>query len=88
MAEKKGMDPEAVKQMAQSIRDAGEEAQSAFDDVKGKVDELDWTGEDRDDYVSQFEDLADKVKQLKQKADDFAESAEKNAKEQTTASSH
>src|SRR5699024_6948791 len=64
---KKGMNPEAVDQMSQQIQAAGEDALAAFTDVAGRVEGFDWTGEDRDRYVGEFNgamlELAQRVKQ-------------------------
>lgn len=84
---KKGMTPEAVDQMAQQIQDAGEQAQQKFEQVKGRVGEFDWTGEDRDRYVSTFEsEIGQMVQQLAQQAGELADRARQNAQAQRSAS--
>ncbi|PWH05031.1 hypothetical protein DEO23_15490 [Brachybacterium endophyticum] len=85
---KKGMNPDNVRQMAQKINDAADDIMNYYNDAKGKVTDLDWTGEDRDDYVSTFEgDLQQQVQKVQQAAQDLAERADSNAKEQEQASS-
>ena len=76
---KKGMNPEAVEQMAQQITDAADQANEAYQRVLSRVQEFDWTGEDRDRYVSEFESTV-------QQAGDLSERATKNASEQREAS--
>lgn len=84
---KKGMTPEAVEQMAQQITQAGESTQQIYQQISGRVTEFDWTGEDRDRYVSEFEGTVGQlVQQVVQQAGDFAERANRNAAEQREAS--
>lgn len=84
---KKGMTPEAVEQMAQQITEAAEQAQQKYTEVQGRVTDFDWTGEDRDRYISEFEStLGQAVQQLVQQANDLAERARRNAAEQREAS--
>lgn len=84
---KKGMNPEAVEQMAQQITDAADQANEAYQRVLSRVQEFDWTGEDRDRYVSEFEStVGQAVQQLVQQAGDLSERATKNASEQREAS--
>jgi len=85
---KKGMNPEAVDQMSQQIEQAGEDALAAFNEIVGRVEGLDWTGEDRDNYVNEFtgtlRDLATKVKQS---CDEFGTRGKQNSAKQRDASS-
>lgn len=84
---KKGMTPEAVEQMAELIRGAGEDANAAYTTIQGRVTDFDWTGEDRDRYVSEFDStIGQLVQQVKQQAEQFAERATRNAAEQRDAS--
>ncbi|MFC7376558.1 hypothetical protein ACFQS2_05145 [Brachybacterium sp. GCM10030267] len=84
---KKGMNPEAVEKMATEITQAGDQAQQIYTQVLGRVTEFDWTGEDRDKYVSAFEgDLGNLVQQIVQQCTEFSERATKNATEQREAS--
>lgn len=84
---KKGMTPEAVEQMATTISDAGENAFQIFETVFGRVEGLDWTGDDRDRFLGEFESIRGQIQQAKQQAEDFAERARTNATQQRNASS-
>ena len=85
---KKGMTPESVEQMGTQITDAGEQAQQLYTQVQSRVTEFDWTGEDRDTYVSEFEgELGQLVQQIVQQTSDFAQRASTNANAQRDASS-
>ncbi|HIY24686.1 MAG TPA: WXG100 family type VII secretion target [Candidatus Brachybacterium merdigallinarum] len=84
---KKGMDPEAVEQLATQIEETGQEIQGEFQRVQGRVSEFDWTGEDRDQYVAEFDGtIAEQISQIVQTANEFGERARKNAAEQREAS--
>lgn len=84
---KKGMNPEAVDQMSERIGSAGEEVTTAFQQVLGKVEALDWTGEDRDRFVSEFSgQLQELANQVRQGCDEFADRGRKNAAKQRDAS--
>lgn len=77
---KKGMDPDAVDQVAQAIEDAGEAIGQSFQQVAGELEALDWTGEDRDAFVSRFgSEVGELVRQLQSDASDLAERARRNA---------
>ena len=85
---KKGMNPEAVDQMSQQIQAAGEDALAAFTDVAGRVEGFDWTGEDRDRYVGEFNGaMLELAQRVKQTCDEFAERGKQNAMKQRDASS-
>lgn len=84
---KKGMTPEAVEQMAEQIRGAGDETNASYSTIQGRVTDFDWTGEDRDRYVSEFDStIGQLVQQVMQQAGDFADRASRNAQEQRDAS--
>lgn len=84
---KKGMTPESVEQMAQQIQQAGEDVQQAFQQIASRVSEFDWTGEDRDRFVSEFTDgLGQLAQQVNQQCGDFSERGTKNAAAQREAS--
>ena len=84
---KKGMNPEAVAQMGQQITQAGEDAMAVYTEVAGRVEGLDWTGEDRDAYLSDFNStVQDLVKKLQSECAAFGERANTNADQQRTAS--
>ena len=84
---KKGMNPEAVDQMSQQIQQAGEDALAAFNEVSGRVEGLDWTGEDRDRFVGEFNgSLLELAQRVKQTCDEFHERGTQNAAKQREAS--
>ncbi|WP_193105234.1 hypothetical protein [Brachybacterium sp. FME24] len=84
---KKGMTPESVEQMGTQITTAGEQTQQIFTQVQSRVTDFDWTGEDRDRFVSEFEgELGQLVQQIVQQAGDFADRASRNAAGQRDAS--
>ncbi|APX34697.1 hypothetical protein BH708_06965 [Brachybacterium sp. P6-10-X1] len=84
---KKGMNPEAVEQMGTQITEAGEQVRQIYSKAQGRVSELDWTGEDRDQYVSEFEgELGQLVDQLVQQTTELADRASRNANAQREAS--
>src|SRR5699024_12436025 len=85
---KEGMTPEAVEQMGQQIQQVGEDAQRIFQQIADRVQSFDWTGEDRDRYVSEFSDsLGQMVQQVVQQCGDFSNRASQNASQQREASS-
>ena len=84
---KKGMTPEAVESLAEQIRGAGDDANAAYTTIQGRIADFDWTGEDRDRYVAEFEStIGQLIQQVQQKANDFADRAKRNAQEQREAS--
>lgn len=84
---KKGMTPEAVEQMGQQITDSAEQTQQIYAQMQSRVSEFDWTGEDRDRFVSEFEgELGQLVQQVVQQAGEFADRASRNAAAQRDAS--
>ncbi|MDO5662001.1 MAG: hypothetical protein Q4G40_04845 [Brachybacterium sp.] len=84
---KKGMVPEQVDNAAAQIRSFGEEARSFHQEAQARVTDLDWTGDDRDQYVSRFEsEVGQLIEQIAAQAADFADRAQRNAQEQRQAS--
>lgn len=83
---KKGMNPEAVEQMATQITDTADQANQLFNQARQALEGLDWTGEDHDTYFAAFEDLAQLVQDMVRQAGEFAERATSNAAAQRTAS--
>ncbi|MGP9682669.1 MULTISPECIES: hypothetical protein [unclassified Brachybacterium] len=84
---KKGMTPESVEQMGSQITEAGDQIQQIYTQIQARVAELDWTGEDRDRYVAEFDgDLGTQVQQAVTKTVDLAERAVRNAVAQRQAS--
>jgi hypothetical protein len=49
------MDPGAVEQMGNSIGEAGTQIQDLYDKARARVEELEWTGEDRDRFVADLD---------------------------------
>lgn len=85
---KKGMNPEAVDQVAAQLDEFAENVRNNFEVRRGYVTELDWTGEDRDQYISEFEDQVGQATQaVTQFAADLAERARQNAQHQRATSS-
>lgn len=85
---KKGMSPEAVNQMATQIDGLVDTINEKYQTAQGRVEELDWTGEDRDQFVSDFESTVGQAfKDAASKLGDLAERARTNASQQTDASS-
>ena len=85
---KKGMNPEAVQQLGTPGERAGEVGKTMYTTVQGRVTYFDWTGEDRDKYVSEFEGtLGGLVQDVVTQLGEFAERAKKNAQQQREASS-
>ena len=84
---KKGMNPVAVRQMGTQIGTSGEEVRTAYTTVQGRVTEFDWTGEDRDRYVAEFDStLGPLVSSVVDQLTDFQNRAEANAGQQEDAS--
>lgn len=85
---KKGMNPEAVEQMGTQAETSGEEINTVYTTTQGRVTDFDWTGEDRDKYISEFEGtVGGLVQDVVSQMQDFAERARKNAQQQREASS-
>jgi uncharacterized protein (DUF2461 family) len=85
---KKGMDPDAVEQMGRTIEDAGQGVEDAYTKARNAVNELEWTGDDRERFLTDFESqVGDLVTNVRQGLDDLAERARTNATEQREASS-
>ncbi|WP_241237424.1 hypothetical protein [Brachybacterium saurashtrense] len=85
---KKGMNPEAVDQMATAMTESGETVRNLFEQTASRVEGFDWTGEDRDRYVSEFRDgLGALTEQVVSRAGELAERARANAQAQRGASS-
>ncbi|MEE1616823.1 WXG100 family type VII secretion target [Brachybacterium sp. J153] len=85
---KKGMNPEAVEAIAGDIDELIESMNSIYEGRLGYVTDLDWTGEDRDKYLSEFESTIGTANQaVVQQLTDFAERLRTNAKGQREISS-
>ncbi|SLM95494.1 WXG100 family type VII secretion target [Brachybacterium nesterenkovii] len=83
---KKGMNPEAVEQLATSVQDATDQATQLYNTARDALEGLDWTGEDRDRYVSEFEDLGSQVQDLVRQGTELAQRLTTNAQQQRQAS--
>lgn len=85
---KKGMTPGAVEQMAGEIEQAGEEVRQIFQKATDRVTEIDWTGDDRDRFVTEFGDtIGQLVEGVVQNCTAFADRGRADAKEQVRVSS-
>ncbi|MCS6711085.1 WXG100 family type VII secretion target [Brachybacterium sp. EF45031] len=85
---KKGMVPEDVDKMAGEMENKAQEIRTIYTEVKGQVDGLDWTGQDRDKYVADFEaQIGAAVQAIEGKLGETAERARQNAQAQRQASS-
>lgn len=84
---KKGMIPEDVDKISADITTAVENADTYYNDAYSALTELDWTGDDRDRFVTGFEEqLGGLLTTLKQAAGDMSTRATTNASEQRDAS--
>ena len=85
---KKGMNPEAVEQLAQQVDGLVDNMNSVYTGRLGYVTDLDWTGEDRDRYVPEFEEQVGTAnKTVVQKLTELAEKLRANAQHQRETSS-
>lgn len=86
---KKGMNPEAVEAIAGSVEELIENMNSVYEGRLGYVTDLDWTGEDRDRYLSEFESTVGTAnKAVVSALTEFAERLRTNAQQQREASSN
>ncbi|MFC7376556.1 hypothetical protein ACFQS2_05155 [Brachybacterium sp. GCM10030267] len=86
---KKGMDPEAVEAIANDVDELVENFKSIYDGRLGHVTDLDWTGEDRDKYISEFESVVGQANTAAiQRLTDLANRMRTNAQQQREASSN
>lgn len=83
---KKGMNPEAVETLAKAVQEAVEQATQFYNSARDALEGLDWTGDDRDKYVSEFEDLGTQVQDLVSQGTDLAQRLITNAQQQRQAS--
>ena len=80
---KKGMTPEAVESLAEQIRGAGDDANAAYTTIQGRIADFDWTGEDRDRYVPEFdEQVGGANKVVIQRLNELAQKLRSNAQHQ------
>ncbi|WP_106507193.1 WXG100 family type VII secretion target [Brachybacterium timonense] len=84
---KKGMDPEAVRALAGRVEELGENVMQNYELRLNQVNELDWTGEDQQQYISQFEsEVGNAARTCQQQLTEFAERLRQNADAQDQAS--
>lgn len=80
---KKGMNPEAVEQLAGQVDSLIENMNTIYTGRLGYVTDLDWTGEDRDRYVPEFEDqVGNANRAVVEKLTEIAERLRSNAQHQ------
>ncbi|MEE1649519.1 hypothetical protein V1260_01795 [Brachybacterium sp. J144] len=80
---KKGMNPEAVEAIAGDIDELIESMNSIYEGRLGYATDLDWTGEDRDKYLSEFESTVGAAnKAVVSQLTEFAERLRTNAQAQ------
>lgn len=86
---KKGMNPEAVEAVAGRVDELIDNMKSVYEGRLGYVTDLDWTGEDRDRYVSEFEGQVGAANQaVIQALTDLAERMRTNAAAQRETSTN
>lgn len=86
---RKGMNPEDVEKMAGHLEEAGQKVKTHFKQAHDALEHLQWTGEDRDKFLSSFsQDLQHQVNDLATKVHELSATAKRNAQEQRTTSSH
>lgn len=80
---KKGMNPEAVEQLAGQVDSLIENMNTIYTGRLGYVTDLDWTGEDRDRYVPEFEDqVGNANRAVVEKLTEIADRLRSNAQHQ------
>lgn len=80
---KKGMNPEAVEQVAAQVDSLIENMENIYTGRLGYVTDLDWTGEDRDRYVPEFdEQVGGANKVVIQRLNELAQKLRSNAQHQ------
>lgn len=85
---KKGMTRASVEQMATEIEQAGEDIRQTFQKASDRLTGLDWTGDDRERFVSEFADsVGGLVDQVVQGCTTFAERGRADSAEQDVVSS-
>ncbi|MBE1878872.1 WXG100 family type VII secretion target [Myceligenerans pegani] len=78
-----GLDIEAVRQMANVLRQQAEEVRATVQDITAQLAETDWMGPDADQFESEWTGThAAKLNEIASALDTFAGTAEANAAEQ------
>lgn len=84
----KGMVPENVEQMAQTIEQARDSIDSIYRAAHERLTALAWEGEDRTRFIAAFEgELGGAIEQIKTQVTQFATTARSNASAQRETSS-
>lgn len=85
---KKGMNPEAVEAVASSVEALAEEIRGVYEARMTQVTDLDWTGQDRDQYLSEFDSEVGGANQsVISQLDAFVERLRSNVRQQRETSS-
>ncbi|WP_227488334.1 WXG100 family type VII secretion target [Brachybacterium subflavum] len=88
MAEK-GMDVDQVLKMAKQLSSAAEDITTMQSDLTTGLEEVDWTGPDADDFRGTWEsEMVPALKSIQTAVEQLGATAESNASEQQTVSSH
>ncbi|GAB3159923.1 WXG100 family type VII secretion target [Myceligenerans halotolerans] len=83
-----GLDIEAVREMANVLRQQAEEVRSTVQEITQQLGETDWMGPDADRFEDEWVNThASKLNEIAAALDDFAGSADANAAEQEGTSS-
>lgn len=78
-----GLDVEAVREMANTLRMQAEEVRSTVQEITQQLGETDWMGPDADQFESEWTGThAAKLNEIASALDTFAGAAEANAAEQ------
>lgn len=84
---RKGMTPEAVEALAQQIDTAAQDARTAYDGARSRLEELEWTGQDSESFRVRVEDdLGSAMQRLATSAEELSARARRDAAEQREAS--
>ena len=85
----KGMNIEEVRRMSAQLRDAAEEISRIEQDLTSGLADVDWTGPDADRFRGQWQsEMVPALQQIMNSVNELGETAERDASEQETTSSH
>lgn len=88
MAEK-GMDVDQVLRMAKQLNSAAEDITTMQSELTTGLEEVDWTGPDADDFRGSWEsEMVPALKNIQSAVEQLGSTAESNASEQASVSSH
>ncbi|RPF22921.1 hypothetical protein [Myceligenerans xiligouense] len=83
-----GLDIEAVREMANVLRQQAEEVRSTVQDITAQLGETEWMGPDADQFEEEWTNThASKLNEIAAALENFAGTAEANAAEQEGTSS-